>query len=105
MATGTVNIGDVFNDLTVVALDGKDSKNNKKFMCRCVCGEFRSVFKQNLGVVKGCGCSRKIYKKRAKYKTRSSKKETESKQAKKANWQLIEERLEALRIEREIFGF
>ncbi|GLX85071.1 hypothetical protein tloyanaT_13230 [Thalassotalea loyana] len=57
--------GDVFNNFTVLGEVARPSSNGLAyFRCKCVCGTIREVRKDNLGKVKGCGCQRKVYKKR-----------------------------------------
>lgn len=57
-----INIGDVFNNLTVIAESTRTSGGHEMYMCRCVCGVEKLIRKNNLGVVIGCGCVRKKYK-------------------------------------------
>ncbi|ENN97519.1 MULTISPECIES: hypothetical protein [Pseudoalteromonas] len=73
MATGKVKAGDVFNNWTVLNEDRRN-RGVQHFMCKCVCGTTRVVRKDNLGLVQGCGCERKIYKARTgKTKPRTKK--------------------------------
>jgi hypothetical protein len=54
-------INDVFGKLTVIECSGKDTRNNKIWLCKCDCGKFTSVRGNNLtgGKIKSCGCLRK----------------------------------------------
>lgn len=54
-----ISIGDVFNNLTVIAESTRTSGGHEMYMCRCVCGVEKLIRKNNLGVVFGCGCVRK----------------------------------------------
>jgi len=60
-----IEIGQTFNNFTVIANGIKDKNSNMYYQCVCICGENRNVRKGNLGNVKGCGCQRKQYKARA----------------------------------------
>jgi hypothetical protein len=51
-------IGKVFNSWTVLERAENDKKNNARFLCRCICGKEKVVYKQSLvnGNSKSCGC-------------------------------------------------
>jgi len=54
-------VGKVFTRLTVLSLDiNKSTKHAKRYLCKCECGEIRSVVtaKLNNGTTKSCGCLR-----------------------------------------------
>jgi len=74
-----IEIGQTFNNFTVIAQGVRTENSNMYYKCKCICGEIRNVRKGNLGNVKGCGCQRKQYKARAikqakAIKTKSTKK-------------------------------
>lgn len=54
-----VNIGDVFNNLTVIGGEARNNAGHVMYLCRCICGTEKHIRRGNLGVVTGCGCVRK----------------------------------------------
>ena len=50
--------GQRFGRLVVIALDGKTSNGNAKWLCQCDCGLIVEVMGKNLrdGCTKSCGC-------------------------------------------------
>ena len=52
-----IKIGDTFNHWTVIA-EALSRALNHYYVCRCVCGEEREVFRGSLlgGRSKSCGC-------------------------------------------------
>jgi len=64
-----IEIGQSFNNLTVIANGVKDENYHTFYLCRCICGTQKKVRKDNLGKVTGCGCKRKKSK---QYKKRSA---------------------------------
>lgn len=50
--------GQTFGRLTVIERAESDNRHNHKWLCRCTCGETRSVIGYNLtsGLTKSCGC-------------------------------------------------
>jgi len=74
-----IEIGQTFNNFTVIDNGVKDENYHTFYLCRCICGTDKKVRKDNLGKVTGCGCQRKQYKARAikqakEIKTKSTKK-------------------------------
>ena len=53
-------IGQRFGRLTVIARDGSDKKGNAKWLCKCDCGNTKSIISGSLraGLTKSCGCLR-----------------------------------------------
>src|ERR1700730_12427648 len=51
-------VGKRFGRWTVITLDGKSKRGQRKWLCRCDCGEQRVVFGDSLtqGSTKSCGC-------------------------------------------------
>jgi len=64
-----IEIGQSFNNLTVIANGVKDENYHTFYLCRCIRGTQKKVRKDNLGKVTGCGCKRKKSK---QYKKRSA---------------------------------
>lgn len=54
-----VNVGDVFNNLTVLGGESRNNAGHVMYLCRCICGTKKHIRRGNLGVVVGCGCVRK----------------------------------------------
>lgn len=73
MAKGKIEIGAVYNNLTVISLSNRKSSNGSLlYFCQCVCGNHKDVRKDYLGKVKGCGCIRSSYKPRKVVKKKQS---------------------------------
>jgi hypothetical protein len=53
-----IRVGDQYNRYTVLSEAGKDSRNRKRFLCRCSCGIEKVVLGPALfsGGTKSCGC-------------------------------------------------
>lgn len=51
-------IGEKFGKLTVIEIDKENTKRQKKFICKCECGNTKSLYKVNLtnGKTLSCGC-------------------------------------------------
>ena len=56
-------IGEIFGNLKVLSIVGKDNKNRKRVECECVCGVIKSYdyYKVRTGHTKSCGCKRNEY--------------------------------------------
>lgn len=63
-----INVGDRFNELTVVKFICKDKHSSQQWLCKCSCGNETVVSKQHLITehTKSCGCAKK--KREVKYK-------------------------------------
>jgi hypothetical protein len=64
-------IGQVFGRLTVTERNGSDLRNCALWVCKCICGEVKTVRGQSLmkGHTKSCGCLSKEYRKQPKGKS------------------------------------
>lgn len=57
MKKHNINIGDVFNKLTVIGTI-QDKRNTRQLVCQCECSKEIKVFAYQLinGLTKSCGC-------------------------------------------------
>lgn len=53
--------GKKFNKLTIIKQLENDKRYRKRYFCKCDCGNYKSVLKDNLinGITKSCGCMKK----------------------------------------------
>lgn len=54
-------VGNQYNRLTVLQLDKKDEKHRLYWLCKCICGETKTIRGDRLkkGITKSCGCLHK----------------------------------------------
>jgi len=102
-------IGEKYNNFTVIEeLNSKGANTAPYYLCQCICGVKKEVRKDNLGKVKGCGCTRLETRRRLDKMTFASVENKKRKTPDKPKPKYIpsvliniETRLELLAIERE----
>ncbi|MCG7545353.1 MULTISPECIES: hypothetical protein [Pseudoalteromonas] len=73
MKVADIKIGERYKNWTVLEDLGTNNRGVRQYKCQCVCGLKKSVGAPNLGVVTGCGCVRKEYKKHQPSVTKKAK--------------------------------